>query len=213
MAELVYATDLKSVGLNNLEGSSPSLPTNSNICSTNHPGNRGVLVSGRYTPPDDQLTFSSRPVSVTAFQVSLKVSTTWSKYEQLDALFELVGTCFQYGAEQLRPQGLICTVRRRDDHIVVRAERGGETVAGLDIRKGKQMGDDYITWSTNYRLSSENSFNGWAKPVFDKQVGVNAVEISDMGRIGRGDAGNASYEDFFTRLWELLVEQIEQRSR
>ena len=34
MAELVYAADLKSAGLNNLVGSSPTSPTNSNVRMT-----------------------------------------------------------------------------------------------------------------------------------------------------------------------------------
>jgi hypothetical protein len=58
---------------------------------------------------------------------------------------------------------LVETVRRysnRDDGIVVRIERGGETVAGINIWRRPLMGDDRITWNTDWRSGSSGSFNG-----------------------------------------------------
>jgi TIR domain len=138
------------------------------------------------------------------------VPTTWSKYEELDRVFDHIATRFQQGAEQLRGQGVACSVRRQGDRLVVRVEREGVTIGGLDVSRGTQMGDDHITWSTNWRISS-NSFNGWATPTFDKGSSESVIEVNDMaGMMTGNDGGARSYEAFFTLLWDRLIEQVER---
>jgi TIR domain len=139
------------------------------------------------------------------------VPTSWSKYDELDRIFERVVAGFKQGAEQLKQQGFACNVRERPDHLIVRVERGGDTVAGLDVHRGTQMGDDHITWSTNYTTGGSSSFNGWATPAFDKDHSEAVVEVSDMAGVmtGQGE-GAVIYDQFVALLWEKLIEQIER---
>ena len=138
------------------------------------------------------------------------VPDSWSKYEELDKIFDYLTAQFKRGAEELRTSGLISTVRQREDHLLIRVERGGQTVAGLDIHRGAQMGDHHITWSVGWRNTSSNSFNGWATPTFDKERGVPTVEISDFNMSRRSDAFDGSYEAFFSLLWDLVIDQVER---
>jgi hypothetical protein len=66
----------------------------------------------------------------------------WSKYEEIDRVFDHLASRFAEAAPQLRPQGFICTVQRNQDRLRVRVERGGSTVFGVNIGKGGGMGDD-----------------------------------------------------------------------
>jgi hypothetical protein len=139
---------------------------------------------------------------------------SWSKYAELDKLWNYLLNRFNDGAEQLQPQGLMCTVRVSGDSLAVRVERYGKTVAGLDLRKGTQMGDDHITWSAGVTISfSSNSFNGWARPIFDIEAGAPVVEVMDMATSFSG-GGNTddkqSYESFFELLWSKVIDQVER---
>lgn len=155
------------------------------------------------------------PVVEKALAVRLPriVPSDWSKYEALDRVFDYLVTRFREGAEQLRPQGLIVTVRTREDAFSVRAERNGETVGGLDVAKGDQMGDDKITWRIGHRQNLSSGVNGWAVPKFDREHGRSVIEISDLASFGGGqgtDLSAASDEEFFKLLWGLLIDQIER---
>lgn len=140
------------------------------------------------------------------------VPSDWSKYEELEKVFRLLAARFKEGAVQLRQAGLTGSVRVRDDELNVRVERGGETVAGIDVRRGGGIGgDDQIVWSLGWRNYSSNSFNGWASPKFDKDRGQSTIDISDFGSMLHGERGpGSSYDDFFQHLWGLLIEQIER---
>lgn len=139
------------------------------------------------------------------------VPMNWSKYRELDAAFEHIAKRFQEGAEQLESQQMICTVKVRDDKISVRVERGGETVAGIDMRRGGNMGDDHITWTVGTRNLSDNSSNGWASPKFDKEAGVAYMDISDLSRMMTSQENpHTDPEGLFEHLWGLLVDQIER---
>jgi hypothetical protein len=139
------------------------------------------------------------------------VPVDWSKYEELDQVFEYLAERFRQGAGQLRDQGFVCSVRQRENRLAARVERGGETVAGIDISRDTQMGDDHITWSTNWRRGSANSFNGWAVRRFDKKQGQAVIEVQDLGGMMSGEpAGDGSYEAFFSLLWHKVIEQIER---
>jgi hypothetical protein len=149
---------------------------------------------------------------------------SWSKYTELDTIWDYLQRRFTEGASQLRPQGIVCTVRPQGDLLAIRAERHGQTVAGLDIRKGMQMGDDSFTWSVGVpRSFSGNSYNGWATPKFDLEAGRPVIEVTDMASsfsgYGSGDANananaNANsgltHEGFFELMWGKFIEQIER---
>jgi hypothetical protein len=139
---------------------------------------------------------------------------TWSKYTELDAVWDDLHRRFLGGAEQLRLQGLICTVRLQGDTLAIRTERHGKTVAGLNIRKGVQMGDDKLTWSVGIPSAfSASSFNGWAMPAFDRENGKPVIEVNDMASPFSGSKstdGGLTYEDFLQLMWAKVIEQIER---
>ena len=137
----------------------------------------------------------------------------WSKYRELDAAFDHLAKRFQDGAQQLETQLLICTVKVRADKISARVERGGETVAGIDIRRGGSMGDDHITWAVGARNLSDSSYNGWATPEFDKERGAGYINISDLSMMMTSERSpHVDAEGLFGHLWSLLIEQIEHNS-
>lgn len=138
---------------------------------------------------------------------------TWSKYEELDASFSHLVRRLKAGAEQLRQQQLVCTVRATDDRISVRIERAGETVAGLDIAKGLHSSDDQITWSVGHRSLASSGYNGWATPVYDVQERRKALDVSDLATFAGSGTRRESYEGFFVLLWDKLMEQVEQSDR
>lgn len=168
---------------------------------------RGAERSGQSTQPIGSVVEKALQVRMPKI-----VPEDWSKYGALDEIFEYLGKRFKEGAEQLRSQRLMTSVKAGDDKIVIRVERMGETVAGLNVDKGSNIGDDHITWLTGIQNFSSNGFNGWATPKFDKELGRGVIEVSDMAGLGGGHQGDLSNEQFFSALWEMLVTQIEQRS-
>lgn len=146
------------------------------------------------------------------FRMPKITPTTWSKYAELDRVFDLLSDRFRQAGQQLSEQGLVCTVRCPQDHLIIRVERSGRTIAGLDIHKGSGLGDDKITWSEGSRnLGSASSFNGWATPEYDKDRAAPVVRVSDLnGYVRGGGEGAGSYEEFFELLWGKVVTQIEQ---
>lgn len=137
------------------------------------------------------------------------VPASFSKFEELDRIFEYLSRRFKEGAEQLEPHGLKCHIRSRDESLVIRIERNGDTVAGLNLQKGGQMGDDHITWAAG-RQHIGNGFNGWATPKFDKERGEAVVDVNDMASMTTGrDQPDGTYEGFFSLLCDKLMVQVE----
>lgn len=138
---------------------------------------------------------------------------SWSKYIELDTVWEYLQQRFSEAAAQLNKQGLMCTVRPQGDVLAIRVERHGDTVAGLTIRKGLQMGDDHLTWSVGLpRTMSGNSFNGWATPAFDRETGQSVIEVNDMASSFGGTQsrdGGLSYEAYFDLMWGKVIDQVE----
>lgn len=145
-----------------------------------------------------------------ALRVRLPKTTplAYSKYNELDRIFDLLAERFQAGAQQLEGDGFMTNVRVRDDSITVRVEHGGNTVAGIDINKGGSMGDDKITWLVGYRHFGTNAFNGFATPKFNKERGQAVVDVTDYSSFGR-ETSDGTYDGFFNLLWGKLVDQIE----
>ncbi len=139
------------------------------------------------------------------------VPEQWSKYEELERVFDHVAKRFTEGAPQLRSRGFICTVNRSHDRLSVRVEPGGETVYGLNVTKGGPMGDDHITWLEGRGRFSDGSSNGWATPQYDKDRQVAVVTVSDMGRFGGSEADKGlSSEEFFQFFWNSLIDHLER---
>lgn len=131
--------------------------------------------------------------------------STYSKYDELDKIFNHLAEQFQAGALQLRDNGFMCNVRVRDDSITVRVEHGGNTVAGININKGSTMGDDKITWLAGYHHFTTNSFNGFATSRFDKERGQALVDVSDYSFLGNSGTSDGTYDGFFNLLWGKLT--------
>jgi hypothetical protein len=135
------------------------------------------------------------------------VPANYSKYEELDRVFEYLTRRFSESAVQLELQGFRCHVRSSDNSLAIRVERNGDTIGRLDVQKGQQMGDDHITWATG-RQRIGSGVNGWATPRFDKEQGAAVIEVNDMAMGPKQPDG--SYEGFFSLLWEKLMQQIER---
>ncbi|WP_299951927.1 toll/interleukin-1 receptor domain-containing protein [uncultured Modestobacter sp.] len=137
----------------------------------------------------------------------------WSKYEELDRVFDYLVDQFTVGAPQLRVKGFICTVKRQGDRLMVRVERLGETVYSLDITKGGPMGDDHITWGINQRSYSTSSFNGWAVPQWDRSRDASVVTVNDLTGYMQGEVDLGSgltNSEFFLYFWGNMIDRIER---
>lgn len=140
------------------------------------------------------------------------VPATWSKFTELERIMERLTQGFNDTVQDLAAQGLTVTVRQGGDVLVVRIERAGTTIAGIDVRKGTNLGDDKITWHEGYQdFGGSSSFNGWATPIYDKESGTAALNVSDLNGFMRGSGnGILSYDDFFDLLWDKVIKQVEQ---
>jgi hypothetical protein len=158
----------------------------------------------------DQTEANVGKVVADALRVRLPKVTpsTYSKYDELDKIFDHLAERFRAGIHQLRDNGFMCNVRVRDDSITVRIEHNSNTVAGLKINKGTAMGDDKITWLVGYRNYGANGYNGFAIPRFDKERGQAIVDVTDYNFLSN-DRFDGSYDGFFDMLWSKLVDQIE----
>jgi hypothetical protein len=138
----------------------------------------------------------------------------WSKYEELDRLFDYLATQFTNGATQLRTRGFVCTVKPLGDRLMIRVERNGETVYGLDFTKGGGLGwgDHRLTWSLDHRGYSPNSYNGWATPAWDRDRDMAVIQVNDMATSGgRQDLERGiGAQEFFMLFWNRMIDRLEQ---
>jgi hypothetical protein len=140
------------------------------------------------------------------------VPDTWSKYDELDRVFTHLEEGFKQGSDQLRARGLAASVRSGQERLMVRVERAGETIAGIDVWRASDLGDDRIVWSQNWRASSSKGYNGWATVRFDAQAERAVVDVSDLTLMSRGQIGDGSTkEGFLEHLWNMVVDQVEGR--
>lgn len=140
------------------------------------------------------------------------VPDMWSKYDELDRVFAYLAEGFNQGVEQLRARGLAASVRSGQGRLVVRVERAGETVAGIDVWQTSDLGDDRIAWSQNWGASSSNAYNGWATVRFDAHAERAVVDVSDLTLMSSGQAGEGSTEQgFLAHLWNIVIDQVERQ--
>ncbi|MFC1410739.1 TIR domain-containing protein [Streptacidiphilus sp. N1-12] len=140
------------------------------------------------------------------------VPAGFSKYEELQVVFDYFGSQFQTAAPLLRPRGFICTVNRIPERISVRIEHNGQTVYSLDIYKGGNMGDDKLTFGLGHHRSFSNGINGWAEPFFDRAAEIPKLKMLDFSLLGSigGSEREFTKEGLFNALWERIVDQLEQ---
>ena len=97
------------------------------------------------------------------------VPSDFSKYEELESVFDYFGDQFQAAVPQLRPRGFIGTVNRTHDRLSIRIEQRGQTVYALDIGKGGSWGDDMLTFAVGQHSSrtlSSTSCLTWNWPPY-----------------------------------------------
>ncbi|HEY2058565.1 MAG TPA: hypothetical protein VGH57_09355, partial [Amycolatopsis sp.] len=115
---------------------------------------------------------------------------------------------------QLESAGFVGTVRRGDAKIAVRIERQGQTVYGLDIEKGGPFGDSSLNFvvGTHHMRAGGNSSNGHATPFFDREAQTPKLKMMDLSVFGSMGSSDRTYtkEEFFTALWDRIVEQLER---
>jgi hypothetical protein len=141
------------------------------------------------------------------------VPTDFSKYEELQVVFDYLGEQLKAASSQLRTRGFVGTVNRTQDRVSVRIEHRGETVYSLDIYRGGSMGDDKLTFGVGHHRGLSSGINGWAEPFFDKQAGrpkLRMLDLSVLDSLGAGER-ELSKEELFQALWDRIVDQLETR--
>jgi hypothetical protein len=149
-----------------------------------------------------------------ALQVRLPKVTPgdFSKYEELQRIFDYLGQSYENGAPQLRPLGFMCTANRIGDRISVRVERRGDVVYSIDIYKGGNWGDDKLTFGFGHHRGPTGGINGWVEPYFDRESGLAKLKVMDfsmLSTMGSGGDKVLTKEELFHALWERMVEQLE----
>jgi hypothetical protein len=139
----------------------------------------------------------------------------FSKYEELQRVFDYLGNTYQVAASQLRPLGFICTVSRSGGRISVRVEHRGEIVYSIDIYKGGDWGDDKLTFGFGHHRGLTSGISGWVEPYFDREAGAGKLKVMDLSmlsNVGSGGEKPLFKEELFRVLWDRMVEQLERRS-
>jgi hypothetical protein len=141
------------------------------------------------------------------------VPAEFSKYQELQSVFDFLRDQFQSAVPRLRPLGFIGTVTRSDNQICVRVESRTQTVYSLDITKGGSWGDDKLTFAVGRHRMPGNATNGWVTPFFDKLVGHPKLKMFNLSVFPQPETEREfTKEELFEALWDRMVEQLEQLS-
>lgn len=142
------------------------------------------------------------------------VPANFSKYRELQTVFDYLAEQFQAALPQLEPSGFIGTLNRQEARLSVRIEHRGDTVYSLDVYKGGSFGDDKLEFGLGHHRSLSSGINGWAEPFFDKQAGRPKLSMMDMSVLSTNTTGNLvlTKEELFDRLWERIVSELETSS-
>ena len=139
------------------------------------------------------------------------VPATFSRYKELQVVFDFLGAQFQAAIPRLDERGFVGTVDRMERRLSLRIERAGETIYALDIYKGGSFGDDILEFGLGHDRLGGNGINGYARPVFDKDAGVSKLNMTDfsvLSSFGGGDR-QMTKEELFDKLWDRIIDQLE----
>jgi hypothetical protein len=138
------------------------------------------------------------------------VPAEFSKYQELQTVFDFLRDQFQLAVPQLHPLGFIGTVTKSDNQVSVRIETHGQTVYSLDIIKGGSWGDDKLTFAVGRHRMPGNSSNGWVTPFYDKAAGCPKLKMLNFSVLPQSETEREfTKEELFKALWSRLVEQLE----
>lgn len=133
------------------------------------------------------------------------VPATFSRYAEQDAALRYLGEQFAAALPGLGRRGFAGTVHVGDTRIAVRIERAGDTVYALDIQRGGIGGDETVNFVVGRHDAGSACSNGWARPVFDLDVGAAVLELHDHSVLGRGgEPRSYSREALFAALWQRI---------
>ena len=132
------------------------------------------------------------------------VPATFSRYTEQDATLRYLGAQFAAALPGLEGRGFVGTAHVGETRIAVRVERAGDTVYALDIQRGGIGGDETVNFVVGKRDGGALT-NGWARPVYDTEVGAAVLEVHDFSVLGGGGAPRAyRREELFTALWQRI---------
>jgi TIR domain len=143
------------------------------------------------------------------------VPTTFSRYRELQVVFDYLATQFEAALPQLESSGFVGTLGRQAERLSIRIEHRDETVYSLDVYKGGSLGDDKLTFGLDHHRGFSNGINGWAEPFFDKEADAPKLRMTDfsvLGRFGGGDA-QMTKEELFNKIWDRIIDQLEVNGR
>jgi hypothetical protein len=141
------------------------------------------------------------------------VPAEFSKYQELQSVFDFLRDQFQSAVQQLRPLGFIGTVTPSESQIAVRIESRGQTIYSFDVTKGGSWGDDRLTFAVGRHRMPGNSTNGWVTPFFDKPTGRPKLKMFNLSVLSQaGTEWEFTKEELFEALWDRIVEQLERTS-
>jgi hypothetical protein len=143
------------------------------------------------------------------------VPLTFSKYKELQTVFDYLGNQFEMAVRQLSTLGFVGNVERLERQLVIRIERSGKTVYALDVYRGSSMGgDDALEFRLDAHRAGSSGINAWATVLFDAEAGVGKLELMDFSLLQAfgGQTAPMTKEEFFTALWERIVTRLEGRA-
>lgn len=138
------------------------------------------------------------------------VPATFSKYRELEAIVVYFGERLEAAGRQLELVGYVSTIRRGTDRIFVTFSRAGRTEYFLRITVGGQgMGEDKLTFSLG---AADQGMAAWVEPFYDKDSGRTMLRLIDFSLLARqaGREEILSKEEFFDRLWQKVVDELER---
>lgn len=142
------------------------------------------------------------------------VPASFSKYRELDVVFDYLATQFEAALPQLDSTGFVGTLSRGEERLSIRVEHRGDTVYSLDASKGGGgFGDDRLTFGLGHHRGVSNGINGWVEPFFDKDAGQPKLKMMDFSMLGGPGSGEPilTKEELFDKLWQKIVAALESR--
>ncbi len=138
----------------------------------------------------------------------------FSSSRELEITYDYLADQLQGAVHQLESVGFIATVHQGASKITVRIEHQSRPVYGLDIHKSSSFGDNSLNFVIGTRRtgSGGNSSNGYATPYFDLEAQIPKLKMMDFSVFSSIGSSDRTYtkEEFFTALWDRIVEQLQR---
>ncbi len=148
------------------------------------------------------------------FRVPDVAAQNFNPSRELDTTYDYLADQLQRAVYQLESVGFVAIVRPGESKITVRIEHHGRKAYELEIQKGSSFGDSSLNFvvGTHRTGSSGNSSNGYATPYFDREEQIPKLKMMDFSVFSTLGGSDRTYtkEEFFTALWDRIVEQLQR---